>query len=63
MENFEPFSWKKQAFFVGIHARRTNKDVSNFLSVRRRMVEKVRKDLNDSEFNYWVTAERKTYAQ
>lgn len=48
---------------LGIGARRTNKEISDFLSISRRMAEKVRKELEDSRFDCKSTSERKTHDQ
>ncbi len=53
MDNSEPPNlWKRHGVLLGICARRANKKNSDFLSISRRMVEKVRKELENSRFDY-----------
>lgn len=49
--------WKRHGIF-GIGIRRANKEISDFLSVSRRMMKKVRKELENSGFNYKATAQK-----
>ena len=58
-----PNLWKRHRVFLGICAGRTNKEISDLISISRRMLKKVRKYLEDLGFNHKVTSERKTHDQ
>ena len=62
MGDFEPPNlWKRHGVLLAMRAGRTNKEISEFLNISIRMVQNVRKELEDSGFDYEATAERKSH--
>lgn len=53
--------WKRCGVLLKIHTGRTNTGISGFLSIIRRMLEKVRKMLEDSGFDYEALSARKSH--
>ncbi len=56
MDSFDPPNlWKRHGVLLGICTGRKNKEITDFLSISKGMVEKVREELEDSRFNYEAT--------
>ena len=54
-----PEIWKRHAVLLGIHAGSTNMKISECLGINRRTVQRIRKELEESNGDYEGTAARK----
>lgn len=62
MEEFEPPNlWKRHGILLAIRAGRASREISEFFNISIRMVQNVRRELEDSGFDYEATAKRKTH--